>query len=127
MPEDGEELGAWARRLHDWVAARRKRPPAAAAAEPKGSVDELERLRRANASIRELDLARLRGELLRRDDVAAEWRRRVLAVRAKLLALPRTIAGRCANSPAPVVDAEASAIIRDILEEFAAGGDLTPE
>lgn len=121
-PSDGADLAAWAKNLQAWVAARRKRPPRR---EP-GTVDALERSREMLADIREIERDKLRGLLIEREAVAEEWRRRVLAVRAKLLALPRLLAGRCKDSPPELIEAEASSAVRDMLEEFAAGGDLTP-
>lgn len=91
-----------------------------------GGVDSLEALRRIRGAREQLRLDRELGLVIAREDVAGEWRRRVLAVRTKLLALPRTLAGRCANVPPEVIDGEASQIVFDLLTEFAAGGDLTP-
>lgn len=129
-PRDGDDLAEWSRQLHAWAKERRRRnktaAPAAPNAIPPSPLDHLDRLRSARADIAELERDELRGDLVRRELVAAEWRRRVLAVRAKLLALPRTIAGRAAASPPEVVEAEAMAIVRDALADFAAGGDLTP-
>lgn len=124
-PAADADLAAWARDYQIWVKAHRKRPPVI---EPKktGEIDQLDRMRAATADLRELELEQRRGDLVARNDVAAEWRRRVFTVRTKLLALPRTIAGRCANSPPEVIEAEAATIVTDLLQEFAAGGDLTP-
>jgi hypothetical protein len=47
-------------------------------------------------------------------------------VRTRLLALPRQLAANCANVPAEIVEAEADAMIREVLQSFAAAGEFTP-
>lgn len=127
-PRDGDDLAEWSRQLHAWAKERRRRRKDVPAddAIPPAPRDQLERLRCANADIRELERDELRGELIRREIVEAEWRRRLLAVRAKMLAFPRTIAGRCANAAPDFIEDQAMALVREMLEDFSTGGDLTP-
>lgn len=63
----------------------------------------------AEAEIAELDLAKIRGELCRTDDVVKAWSDVLYACRAKFLSLPTKLA--------PVVSTETEiAVIRDIIE-----------
>jgi hypothetical protein len=134
-PGDDEDLPAWAKRLLAWRSARPKRsrnsvfaaPPALGGTELRArTLDPLDRNRTAQAVLREMEIEVRKRELMPRAEVVAEWRRRVLVVRSKLLALPRAIAGRCVNSPHEVIESEASVIVRDLLLEFAADGEATP-
>jgi hypothetical protein len=54
----------------------------------------------ALAALRELDLARRRGEMIPRTAVIDTWARAFLVVRGRLLALPSKIAGEAANQDA---------------------------
>lgn len=62
-----------------------------------------------------------------RGDVANEWRRCELAVRARSFSRCRERSPAVAPRRRPTfIVAEASAVVCDLLEEFAAGGHLIP-
>jgi phage terminase Nu1 subunit (DNA packaging protein) len=56
-----------------------------------------DRLDRANAQTRELELARLDGRSLDRDATKAEWIRVVSTARARLLGIPSTVAAQISS------------------------------
>jgi phage terminase Nu1 subunit (DNA packaging protein) len=79
-----------------------------------------DRLDSARAEIAEIDLAERRGEVLATTSVLAIWQKRVLAFRARMLALPSKIAGQFAP-PGKLQQAEDSirAAIYEALNELA--------
>lgn len=75
---------------------------------------ERARLTKAQADKVELEAAELSGEMVRVDDVAAEWARMFGAMRARLLSLPTKSAPR---SRVAINDEEAAAVIEaEVLE-----------
>lgn len=71
----------------------------------------------ADARLRELRVEREEGRLVPLEDVEAEWTRKVVAARARLLALPARLRGPLGPEAAGLVDKE----IRAVLSELAAG------
>jgi phage terminase Nu1 subunit (DNA packaging protein) len=127
LPRGRESLRDWAKRVNQWheskpIAAKRKRKQEAAADEPDWELQG----KKALALQRMHRLQIERGESIPRAEVVDEWARRCFAVRTKLLGLPRVLGARCAMAPADVVEAEADAIVRDILSSFEADGANTP-
>jgi len=87
------------------------------------SSQELNRQRAARADLLELELAQLRGETVRRDDVLAAWEERIAAVRSRLLGLEAQLTALLAPH---VTDMEPKALARlikgavhEALHEFA--------
>lgn len=79
-----------------------------------GELTWRERLYKANAEIKEAELARLRGELLPAAEVLATWRGRISNTRARLLAIPSKIAPQIA--PPGKLAQTAEALRREIYE-----------
>jgi hypothetical protein len=134
MPGAGETVDGWVVRLREWAAKRPKRKAGPvfvddkAAAAKKATVDWEEQSRRALALTRLHDLKVKQGEFLPRDRVVSEWARRCFAVRTKLLALPRAIAGAVIVPPEvrAQIEAESSRIVREALLEFVRASESTP-
>jgi len=86
----------------------------------------LERAKLARVQTRrgELEVRKREGELLEAADVGRTWSLMVLAIRAKLLALPQAVAERlvaaaAGEQPAAAVEAELAGEVRDALRELA--------
>lgn len=88
----------------------------------------------ADAEYRELKAARekialeaLMGQLMHRNEVAAEWSRRIAELKASLMALARKIAGQIPDPDARrVVESVIANEVRDYLEQYAREGRYTP-
>ena len=78
-----------------------------------GPVDWRSRLDRANAELRELELARLRGELLPAGEVVLAWEQRLGAFKAKILAIPSKLGARFGDA---VEEALTTALHEALLE-----------
>jgi len=84
--------------------------------------DALERKRAADASIRELELGRLRGRLLDVDEVQAGQIARLVALRRGLLTIPRAAAPALAEMVEPrEVEAFLAEKMRELLSQYAEG------
>jgi len=93
----------------------------------------LERAKLARVQTRrgELEVRKREGELLESADVGRTWSLMVLAIRAKLLALPQAVAERLvvaasAAQPAAAVEAELAGEVRDALRELAGWKEPEP-
>ena len=75
----------------------------------------------ANAAAQEDQ--RKRGELIPADQVAQYWGDIVSNARSRLLSLPSRIAGVCARKDQSTIEAEARAIIHEVMAELAAAGN----
>ncbi len=80
-----------------------------------------DRLNAAQADLAEVRAAKMRGELVERAAVVAEWSRIVIDLRAGLLALPSRLGSRLGLTPAQV--AEADAEVRAVLTALAGADD----
>lgn len=80
--------------------------------------DALERLRTANAQKAEIELARMRGELIECATVHAAYGEVVAIVRAGLLAMPKLAAVELANQSAAAVERWCDAWARDLARAF---------
>lgn len=91
-------------------------------AETAGSKDnpELERLRAANAQLRELDLAERRGELVSAVDVAQEVQSGTRALTEALLGLSATLTPQLAGRPEAEVSEVLDETIRGLLGDLSA-------
>ena len=69
-----------------------------AGTESKGLTRERIRKERALASLRELELAQTRGELVRASEVAQTWNNAVVRLREAVLAIPARVAARFPDS-----------------------------
>lgn len=78
----------------------------------------------ANAAAQEDQ--RKRGELIPAADVQQYWSDIVSNARSRLLSLPSRIAGVCAGKDQSTIEAEARAIIHEVMAELASGGNGTP-
>jgi phage terminase Nu1 subunit (DNA packaging protein) len=86
---------------------------------------ERARLASAQANKTELEVAELKGEMVRRDEITAHWSAMVAAMRAKLLSLPSKMATRVAGpGKAKEVEALLREQVHQALEEIA--GDEFP-
>ena len=73
----------------------------------------------ALAELREMQAAKLRGELIPADVVQTEWQHIAAIVRQRLLAIPAKCAGQAAHRPAAEVQGVLKAEIRAALAELA--------
>lgn len=113
------------RDVHRWWLDHRYRPsnvaPPAGSGGPALTRSEADaRKAAAEAQLAELKLERERGRLVPLDEVEDEWARQVVAVRARLLALPARLRGPLGPESAAVVDRE----IRAALAELAVGAKV---
>ncbi len=74
----------------------------------------------AKAAAAEMELARLRGELVRASEVETGWASLVMAARGKLLGIPTRLRQRRPHL-APADVAEVDGLIREALEELSEG------
>ena len=90
----------------------------------KGQGSQEEQVKQAEADLRfkqaraekiELEIAELRGQMHRAEDVAALTSDMIAKLRAEILAIPGKIAVDCAEAQTPV---EASAIIKAAVDDF---------
>jgi phage terminase Nu1 subunit (DNA packaging protein) len=75
---------------------------------------ERARLASAQATKTELEVAELRGEMVRREEITAHWAAMISAMRAKLLSLPSKMATRVA---APGKTLETEVLLRDQVHQ----------
>ncbi len=105
-----------------------RREAARRAAQTPITATAKERLALARADLAEMRAAERRGDLIATADVTDAWSQHIAAARAKLLALPTTIAPRIAP---PGKLGEAQEIVRDIvydaLNELAGDGLPAPK
>ena len=88
-----------------------------------GVTDERTRFDAARAEKTELEVAQLRGELVRRDDVVETWSTRIVACKAQIRGIPKRLAlavpGFTRHMAAAALD-----LIDEVLNELA--GDVAP-
>lgn len=85
---------------------------------------ERARLLHHQANLADLDEQVKQGRLIPAEQVEAEWGGALMNIRARMLAIPSQIAARCVNSTQEQIQAEASELVRQALEELAShGGD----
>lgn len=105
------------REVFRWWLDHRHRPAAVAAPGGKVSRPEAEaRKAAAEARLKELRLAREEGRLVAVEDVEAEWTRKVVTARARLLALPARVRAPLGPEAAAMVDAEIRAVLADLAQ-----------
>lgn len=80
---------------------------------------ERARLLHHQANIAALDEKVKERSLIPADVVLANWQDIAANVRARLLAIPTQLAATCANAPREEVEAKASTLVRQALEELA--------
>lgn len=90
-----------------------------AASEGSSKENNEARLKKFQADLKEIDLKKAIGELLRREEVERGRIARVMEVRKKLQAMPKALAGKAANRPPVEVQAIIEAAVRSIIEDFA--------
>lgn len=97
-----------------------KRPGAGRPRAPGESLENARRrLARANADRRELEVQRLRGELLPADQVAAEWSAILRSVKSAMLAVVSRVRSRL-----PALDTHTAAVLdREIRDALVTLGD----
>lgn len=86
-----------------------------------GVTDERSRLDAANADLKELELALLRGELLRRADVRETWATQITAAKARLRAIPKRLAVSVPGFSRTMATV-ALKLIDEVLHELAGDG-----
>lgn len=84
----------------------------------KKTGEALERLRTANAQIAEIELAKLRGEVIERDAVHVAYGEVVAIVRAGLLAMPKWGAVNLANLSSDKIEVLLDRHVRRIADDF---------
>lgn len=103
----------------------RDAPGLKAAPQPVVTAEELAaaKLRKelALAEKHEIQIAKLKSELLDADDVERERVRRIEVVKARLLQLPMTAAPLCAGREAEDIERILEEEVRQLLEDFARG------
>lgn len=89
---------------------------------------ERARLAKLQADKVELDLAKMRGDLIPADEVEREWSDIIAAVRARLLALPSQAAAELAGKvPRREVEALVRRVVYQALRELARDGQAEDE
>ena len=84
------------------------------------------RLKTAQADKAEKEVAEMDGILLPVIDVTQEWGSMVMAMRAKILALPGNLATQVVGMDIAEIEAEAGALVREALAELSAD-DSSPD
>lgn len=85
---------------------------------PKDPQDPEVRYRTAKAKTAEIQLAKLMGELLPREEVEAQWLNVLMALKKNMLALPKSLAPRLARLEAKEVQTILSQHVRRMIETF---------
>jgi phage terminase Nu1 subunit (DNA packaging protein) len=80
------------------------------------------RLLELQAGVVELDLAQRRRELVTVAEAVATWSRLVVALRQRLLLLPKAAAPLCASRPAAEAQAVLERLVHEALSELAGDG-----
>lgn len=126
-----EARGWWnIRELMMWLG----KMPASGSDGTVGEVSAEARKLHADAEYRELKAARekialeaLMGQLMHRNEVAAEWARRIAELKTSLMALARKIAGQMPDPDTRrVVESVIANEVRDYLEQYSRAGKYTP-
>ena len=107
--------------------AKHERPPAAAAPEAPGRADAELRKANALADLRELELAKRRGEVLSREELRHALGDALYSLRSRLLSLPPQVAARCEMQRRREIElllsAELTAALEEVLESPFAPAD----
>jgi phage terminase Nu1 subunit (DNA packaging protein) len=100
------------------------------AGRPQGSKSNHSRFQAARArkeealaQLRELELAKQRGELLDRQLVCSEWQRLVGIARSHLISIPARVGGQCGHEVAGIV----KAIVWETMRELSQATGIPPE
>lgn len=84
---------------------------------------EKTRLTHRQADFAELRVRETTGEVIDRDELLLKWANSIMSSRSRMLSLPSRLAGTCTMREPPDIEAEATRIVQEAIDELDSMGD----